>query len=243
VTQPVSILWYSPPRSLCLPVCLSPSSLPSSPFFAPTFSFCLYFLSLSLFVRMAIEEPNHTVISTTETYEVRSYPPIIVAETKVNASFDNAGNQAFRILASFIFGKNKSKTTLANNSQVETTMQKQPEAEKIAMTAPVIQLKEADNSFVVRFTMPKKYISVESLPEPLDERVTLKTLDPKTYAVYRYSGVWSQRHFDSKLALFRSDLEKNHVKTKGEPVYSRYDPPWTLWFWRRNEIWLEVESS
>jgi hypothetical protein len=27
---------------------------------------------------------------------------------------------------------------------------------------------------------------------------------------------------------------------RGEPVYARYNPPWTPWFWRRNEILIEL---
>ena len=48
---------------------------------------------------MAIEEPKYTVISKNDSYEVREYNSVIVAETQINADFDKAGNQAFRILA------------------------------------------------------------------------------------------------------------------------------------------------
>ena len=61
---------------------------------------------------MAIEEPSFSVISKTENYEIRKYGPIIVAETKVDADFEDAGNQAFRILAGYIFGGNKTKTKI-----------------------------------------------------------------------------------------------------------------------------------
>ena len=60
---------------------------------------------------MAIEEPKYTVISKNDSYEVREYNSVIVAETQINADFDKAGNQAFRILADYIFGNNKSQVS------------------------------------------------------------------------------------------------------------------------------------
>jgi SOUL heme-binding protein len=29
----------------------------------------------------------------------------------------------------------------------------------------------------------------------------------------------------------------------GEPVYARYNAPFTPWFMRRNEIWLRLSST
>ena len=49
-------------------------------------------------VVMAIEEPDFKIESKTDHYEIRKYGPVIVAETKIESDFENAGNQAFRIL-------------------------------------------------------------------------------------------------------------------------------------------------
>lgn len=53
---------------------------------------------------MAIEEPEYKIELKKENYEIRAYGPIVVAETKIESDFENAGNQAFRILAAYIFG-------------------------------------------------------------------------------------------------------------------------------------------
>ena len=97
---------------------------------------------------MAIEEPNYTVVTKTSKYEVRKYGPIVVAETKVDADFEEAGNQAFKILAAYIFGANQSKTKIAMTAPVNQ--------EKIKINAPVTQSKEA-SGFLVQFTMPKTF--------------------------------------------------------------------------------------
>ncbi len=57
---------------------------------------------------MAIEEPNYQVESKALHYEIRFYGEIIVAETMIESDFEKAGNDAFRILAGYIFGGNKS---------------------------------------------------------------------------------------------------------------------------------------
>ena len=187
---------------------------------------------------MAIEEPSFSVISKTQSYEIRKYGVIIVAETKVQADFENAGSQAFRILAGYIFGGNKSKTKIAMTAPVSQT----PEvgSEKIAMTAPVT-LSKSTNGFVVRFTMPKEY-TIESLPIPNDSRVEIKQIPGRTVAVYSYSGSWSESRYRAKLEEFQAALKKDLVHTNGEPELARYNSPFQLWFLRRNEILIEISE-
>jgi SOUL heme-binding protein len=33
------------------------------------------------------------------------------------------------------------------------------------------------------------------------------------------------------------------LKPTGAPTVARYDPPWTLWFMRRNEILVALEAA
>jgi hypothetical protein len=197
------------------------------------------FLALLIFlfsgVLMAIEEPAYTVESKAYQYEIRKYGPIVVAETKIESDFENAGNQAFRILAGYIFGGNKSKTKIAMTAPVTQEVA----SEKIAMTAPVTQTKEP-TGFVVQFTMPEKY-TLETLPTPDDSRVILRQLPARRVAVYTYSGSWSESRYLEKLSNFKLELKNDKVTSIGEPTLARYNSPFALWFLRRNEIWLEVQ--
>ncbi len=169
---------------------------------------------------MAIEEPEYTVESVVEHYEIRRYGAVLVAETIVASDFSDAGNQAFRILASYIFGANQSKA-------------------KIAMTAPVNQLKSSIG-YLVQFTMPKKY-TLDTLPNSNDTRVHLRQVPARRVAVFTYSGSWSESRYKQKLESFREELQKNKLETIGEPVLARYNSPFQIWFLRRNEIWLELK--
>lgn len=185
---------------------------------------------------MATEEPKFTVESKTEDYEVRLYPKVIVAETSVKAGFEDSGNQAFRILADYIFGNNKKKQKIDMTAPVT----QEPKSEKIAMTAPVSQVKSTEG-YLVQFTMPENY-TLDTLPEPNDSRVTLKEIPARKVAVYRYSGTWSESRYQEKLAIFLSALKRNGITTVGEPVFARFNPPFMPWFLRRNEIWLTLSQ-
>jgi len=182
---------------------------------------------------MAIEEPVYTLVSKAPQYEVRQYGPILVAETQVNADFEDAGSQAFRILSAYIFGANQSKTKISMTAPVNQ--------EKIEMTAPVTQLKKS-SGFLVQFTMPKSY-TLETLPVPDDMRVILREIPAKKVAVFSYSGSWSESRYQEKLAEFEAALNNDAVQVIGEPTLARFNSPFQLWFLRRNEIWIEIVSS
>jgi SOUL heme-binding protein len=184
---------------------------------------------------MATEEPKFAVESKNDNYEVRSYGATLVAETKIDASFEDAGNIAFRILADYIFGNNQSKTKVAMTAPVSQT----PTSEKIAMTAPVSQ-SPSEKGFVVQFTMPDTF-TMATLPIPNDSRVVLKEIPARKVVVYKYSGTWSQSRYLDKLKKFQEALAKDKVETVGEPTFARYNPPFMPWFLRRNEIWYQIK--
>jgi hypothetical protein len=182
---------------------------------------------------LATEEPHYTVVRTAETFEVRHYEPYLVAETLVAGSADEAGTQGFRVLAGYIFGKNKGAREIAMTAPVVQT------PTRIAMTAPVTQRPGA-GGYAVQFAMPPEW-TLDTLPEPTDPAVSLRAVPARTVAVIRYSGTWSQERYAEHLAQLKGALAGAGLKWRGEPVWARYDPPWKPWFLRRNEIWLELD--
>jgi hypothetical protein len=185
-------------------------------------------------VVVAIEEPEYQLESKAEQFEIRVYGDIVIAETKVESDFEEAGNRAFRILAAYIFGDNKSKTKIEMTAPVNQVAT----SEKIEMTAPVNQVKTS-GGYLVQFTMPKKF-NLANLPTPNDARVHLRQIPGRRVAVYSYSGSWSEARYQEKLLDFKEELNKANVETKGEPVLARFNSPFQLWFLRRNEIWFDL---
>ena len=68
----------------------------------------------------------------------------------------------------------------------------------------------------------------------------LRLVPAGTWAVIRYSGMWSQSNYLEHLDELKAALQSAGVAAQGEPVLARYNAPFTPWFMRRNEIWLAV---
>lgn len=188
---------------------------------------------------MAIEEPAYRVVEEFPEFEVREYAGYIVAETRIEGPFSEASNVAFRILADFIFGNNTTRTKMAMTAPVS---QQAAASERIAMTAPVTQSgNEAGKSFTVAFVMPSKY-SMETLPRPVDPRVTIRQVGPHTIAVRRYSGNWSAARYDREKARLLAAVAVAGYTSVGEATWARYNSPFSLPMLRRNEIQIKLEQ-
>lgn len=186
---------------------------------------------------VAYDTPRYRVVETLGAIEIREYEPYLVAETIVEGNVESAGNQGFRVLAKYIFGDNRGRRTLAVTASAN---QEEAEGMKIAMTAPVTQEKAGDR-FKIQFMMPSEY-SLEELPEPNDSRVSIREVPAHRAAAVRYSGTWSKRNYQKNLELLRSALREAGYEPVGEPIWARYDAPFTLWFLRRNEILTEFQA-
>ena len=186
------------------------------------------------FFSHAIEEPKYEVIRRFDNVELRQYAPYVVAEVVLDATADDAGSQAFPILAGYIFGKNKGDRKFSMTAPVTQTAA----PVKMEMTAPVTQA-AVPGGMRVQFVLPKG-VTLESAPEPLDPRVQLRLVPASQWAVIRYSGTWSQANYDEHLGKLQTALAAADVATQGQPVLARYNAPFTPWFMRRNEIWLAL---
>lgn len=184
---------------------------------------------------VGIEKSHYTVLEKEGRFEIRQYPPQLIAETVVDADFNEAGNIAFRRLFDYISGSNRKQESISMTAPVSQT----DTSEKIAMTAPV-NLQQAGGKYAVSFVMPSKY-TLQTLPEPLDETVVIKEIPACKAAAVRYSGTWSQKRYEEKKASLNNFIQKKGLAAIGEPVFARYDPPFQLWFLRRNEVLIPIE--
>ena len=184
----------------------------------------------------AVEEPSYDVVQQLDGAQVRQYAAYVVAQVLVSGPADRAGNEAFPILAGYIFGKNKG----ARKFDMTAPVTQAAAPVKMEMTAPVTQA-AAMGGYLVQFVLPKG-VPLASAPEPNDPRVQLREVPGSRVGVIRYSGLWSQSNYDEHLGKLQAALRAAQIAWTGEPTLSRYDPPFTPWFMRRNEIWLTVQS-
>ena len=90
--------------------------------------------------------------------------------------------------------------------------------------------------------MPSEY-SLDRLPVPNDPAVHLRPVGERRVGAIRFSGFWDVERFEGRAAELKRWLDSKGEKTTSGPVTARYNPPWTPWFLRRNEILFELASQ
>ena len=204
---------------------------------------------------MAIEEPKYEVRTSQAPFELRHYAPTLIAQTLVEGDMDAASNKGFRLIADYIFGNNiaaasepgsdpnaKQAAKIAMTAPVIV----EPQSSKIAMTAPVTLEPQTASvagaqAWRVHFVMPSQY-TLANIPKPNNSAVTLHELPSKYMVVHRYSGFNTVARVQEKTDETLAWAKQQSLKVVGTPQLSRYDPPWTLPMFRRNEIMVEVAA-
>jgi hypothetical protein len=184
-------------------------------------------------------------------FELRRYPAHTVAEVEVDASFDRAGNAAFRHLFNYISGNNTARQSLAMTAPVvQGAAPGRPPSQKVAMTAPVLQSGPLDagraggaaageGAYVVAFVLPAG-MTEESAPVPADPRVRIRTVPGSTAAVLRFLGRGSGEAFAKRSRELQDAMAAAGLEPSGPPRFARFDPPFKPFFLRRNEVVQDV---
>jgi len=191
----------------------------------------------SLFGKGTEEQPSYTIVAKENNKEIRKYDSHIIAKTTISGSFKDAQSEGFRILAGYIFGKNKSKQKIAMTAPV---VQKS-ESEKISMTAPVVIAPNHNRTWTMTFSMPSKF-TLETLPVPIDERIKIEKVEEKLVAALTFSGFWNEtKNAQKGLELTEWLKSYKEYQLTSPPMFAGYNPPWTLPFLRRNEMLIELK--
>jgi hypothetical protein len=167
-----------------------------------------------------IETPNYKVIKTLGDVEIREYPQLILAQTKLGSKrYDSNGNKGFSTVAGYIFGGNQQK-------------------QKIAMTSPVI-MSMSDTDASMSFVMPSQY-QLSDLPVPNSSAVSLVTQGSMTLAVLRFGGYSSDEKIAKYAQILTQVLQEKNIHTKGPLLFMGYNAPWDV-INRRNEVAFQID--
>ena len=173
-----------------------------------------------------VETVKYEVIKKLNRVEIRRYPKIVIARVS------NFEDDSFGLLYRFISGQNRQKAKVKMTAPVVS--------QEIKMTAPVFS--DFSGSGYMAFVLPSEF-SPETTPEPLDSRVKIEEVPARLVAVLRFSGSWSEAHFEEKTKELLDELENEKIETKGGVFTMLYNPPFTPSFLRRNEVAIEVETE
>ncbi len=201
---------------------------------------------------MAVEEPKFETVIQEAKFEVRQYGAFIVAETWVDGDMDAASGKGFRRITDYIFGNNTASQHAASEKIAMTapvTMQPQIQSGMLAMTAPVA-IEPASDAFGligaqrwrVHFVMPSQY-SMATLPTPNNDAVALREVPARRIAVAKYSGLNTEGRIQQETEALAVWMQMRHLKAAGTAQLARYDPPWILPIWRRNEIHIAIDEA
>jgi hypothetical protein len=203
------------------------------------------FLAISMVVvpstAMAADEPAHVVVEESGAIQIRDYEAMILAEVSATGDMRQAGNAGFRPLANYIFGGNRARA--GGNTEISmTTPVTQTRSQEISMTTPVTQSLSEAGEWRIAFVMPAEW-TLETLPIPEDDSVTLREQPARRLAVIRFRGGPDDDRFRAREDELRSYLDENGHTAVGDAIYARYDPPWIPTPFRRNEVMIPVSTT
>ena len=183
---------------------------------------------------MTAQQP-YTILEQGHGFELRKYAPCVIASIEIQSSFERAGNAGFMALVNYIRGNNHRRNKIAMTAPVlqETGVQ-------LDQQFPVIE-QESHHGYVISFVMPQDW-SMETLPDPQDGRIVLRDIPEELVAVVRFAGRWSEKLFERNRQTLERRISRAGLIIAGPARFARFDPPWTPWFMRRNEIHIPVRK-
>ena len=167
------------------------------------------------------EQQAYHVVAEYPEFELRRYPATWSRRPRSAGPSSWRETWPSRRLARYIGGQNRS-------------------SRRMAMTAPVVQEQGGeDRRYVVGFVLPVDVDEADP-PDPVDPTVRVRPVPAQTAGVVRFSGRWSRGSFERRKAHLLAALQDADLDVVGPPRYARFDPPWTPWFLRRNEVVVPV---
>ena len=182
------------------------------------------FIIIQLFAirsQWSIETHPYEVTKTYDQFELRNYEATLFTSVKLSTkTYKKASSKGFSILAGYIFGDNDRN-------------------EKIAMTSPVAMTLE--DSMTMLFMVPKKF-DKETLPQPNQSQIKLRTEPAKTVAAIQFKG-WAN---DEKIETYKQNLiaalAKEGITFTNRFYFLGYNAPYEV-FNRKNEVIVELQKE
>lgn len=181
------------------------------------------------------EQQPYDLIEKRRDYEVRHYPEHLIAEVRLDTDFESAATAAFRRLVSYIGGANAAGQSIAMTAPVVHV----PQVKDDSLTAYAES--EGTRDHLVSFVLPAS-MTVGVPPAPTDASIMVRRMPAERAAALRFTGRWTWSAFSHHVDELRAALVRDGVKPAGPPRFARFDPPWTPWFLRHNEVIIPIAA-
>ncbi len=188
------------------------------------------------------EEPPFERVSSHDGWEVRNYAPVIEARVTVQGPFDVAVRSGFRVLAGYIFDKDRPEGTISMTVPVAAQPQSTTDGGPSDLRVSPSGAAGDGEAWTVAFTMPSKW-TLETLPRPADDRVQLVQTAPARAAVRTFRGKMTAERSALERAALLEDLAAAGLSPAGAPVLAQFNPPWIPGMFRRNEVIVPIQLS
>ncbi|KAL3816160.1 hypothetical protein ACHAXA_001647 [Cyclostephanos tholiformis] len=204
----------------------------------------------SVFGKESVKEPPFEVLLERNTgktgYELRKYGTRFGASVEYSADDTSS---PFGILAKYIgvFGtpQNSGSTSIAMTAPV---VMENEGPTSIAMTAPVVMGSDGEMKKMM-FMLPAEYDDMSKIPKPTNPIVHIEEIPPEIGAVYRYNGLYNNKINREKARMMGMQLMADDVPGITEDFvlnnfqFWGYNPPFTIPYFRRNEIWVKLNDE
>lgn len=200
----------------------------------------------------SLEGPKYTVLKASD-YQIRRYDPYLVAEIAMPSGSGVTAGDGFNDLAGYIFGGNNRSSKMEMTSPVYTSSPNS--SVKMEMTSPVFTTsghqseatsKSSSSSgggSIMSFPMESRFgLDPELLPTPNDLRVTRRLEGERLVAALEFDGWpsdWQVRAAERRL---RGALALDGIEASDGYVLARYNDPFTLPQFRRNELLINIKG-
>ncbi|MFW5723619.1 MAG: SOUL family heme-binding protein, partial [Halochromatium sp.] len=179
-------------------------------------------LLVFVYVIQNVERPDYQVVVQDDDFELRDYPPLVVAEVSGRGDRQQSLSSGFGPLARYIFAKERGGERIAMTAPVQ--QRAVGVDEKIAMTAPVTQISAADGDWTVQFIMPSEY-RLEDLPAPGNAEVRLERIPARRLAAVRFSGRANDQAIAEQQQRLKDWMSARDLEPRGAPIYAYYNDP------------------
>jgi hypothetical protein len=184
--------------------------------------FLIVLPACSVFGDVSVKIAPYSLISKDGVFEIRQYEHLLLASTATPHGVDNASTPFYKLFG-YISGKND-------------------KMEKIAMTAPVFMNQAGEGTEEMSFVFPADF-SLAMAPNPIDPTVKLEEIKNYRVAVISFSGFLNQASISYHQKLLQNWMAERDLTTTGAARAAGYNPPFTLPFLRRNEIFISVGKN